>query len=183
MCPDKVLVAFEKKHDAMQKLLMEDQDRQRKMADDLRALVQMQPEPKGQREAKIQAPSKKKKLFPDSALFKEWGENLSEDEQREAEALFNKYGYNVFLSDRLPLDRPLADTREPRSDYLQFYLHAWSDGPLSCHFGTKFVLCFAQVFGEELPKGPANPERGADLPERGLVRHQTSPAKHHQPHP
>ncbi|CAF98875.1 unnamed protein product, partial [Tetraodon nigroviridis] len=52
--------------------------------------------------------------FPDSALFKEWGENLSEADQREAEALFKKYGYNVFLSDRLPLDRPLADTREPR---------------------------------------------------------------------
>lgn len=46
-----------------------------------------------------------------------------------------------------------------------------------------FVLCFEQVRAEELPKGPANTERCVDLPERGLVRHQTSPAKHHQPHP
>uniref|UniRef100_A0A3P8UWV6 Polypeptide N-acetylgalactosaminyltransferase n=1 Tax=Cynoglossus semilaevis TaxID=244447 RepID=A0A3P8UWV6_CYNSE len=44
----------------------------------------------------------------------EWGENLSEDDQREAESLFQKYGYNVFLSDQLPLDRVLPDTRDPR---------------------------------------------------------------------
>lgn len=100
---------------------MEDQDRQRKVADDLRVAVQMQL--KGQAEAKLQAPKDKKKLFPNSALFKEWGENLSEEEQREAEALFKKYGYNVFLSDRLPLDRPLADTREPRYNHPQFCLH------------------------------------------------------------
>lgn len=126
MCPDNVLKAFEKKQDAMQKLLMEDQDRRRKMADNLQAAVQMQHELKGQPEAKIQAPKEKKKLFPNSALFKEWGENLSEEEQREAEVLFQKYGYNVFLSDRLPLDRPLADTREPRYNYLQFFSHACS---------------------------------------------------------
>lgn len=62
------------------------------------------------------APEKKKpsKLFPKSVLFKTWGANLSEDDQREAEVLFWKYGYNVFLSDRLPLDRPLPDTRDPR---------------------------------------------------------------------
>uniref|UniRef100_A0A3Q3E0S9 polypeptide N-acetylgalactosaminyltransferase n=1 Tax=Labrus bergylta TaxID=56723 RepID=A0A3Q3E0S9_9LABR len=58
--------------------------------------------------------NKSKLLYPHSALFKEWGTNLSEDEQREAEGLFKKYGYNVFLSDRLPLDRPLPDTRDPR---------------------------------------------------------------------
>lgn len=184
MCPDNVLKALEKKQDAMQKLLMEDQDRQRKMADDLQAAVQMQHELKVQPEAKIQAPKEKKKLFPDSALFKEWGENLSQEEQREAEALFKKYGYNVFLSDRLPLDRPLADTREPRYNSSSIYT------PAACvcsrYFGTKdaaFVLCFEQVLGEDLPKGPAHPERGVDLPERGLVHHQTSPAKHHQPHP
>lgn len=142
MCPDNVLKAFEKKQDAMEKLLMEDQDRQRKMADDLRAAVQIQP--KGQPEEKIQAPKKKKKLFPNSALFKEWGGNLSEDEQREAEALFKKYGYNVFLSDRLPLDRPLADTREPRYNYLLFHLHARSIFLLSRYFGTKDAafICF-----------------------------------------
>uniref|UniRef100_A0A668TGP3 Polypeptide N-acetylgalactosaminyltransferase n=1 Tax=Oreochromis aureus TaxID=47969 RepID=A0A668TGP3_OREAU len=43
-----------------------------------------------------------------------WGANLSEDDQREAQSLYEKYGYNVFLSDRLPLDRPLPDTRDPR---------------------------------------------------------------------
>lgn len=114
MCPDNALKAFEKKQDAMQKLLLEDQGRQRKMAEDLQAAVKIQHELKGQEIAKIQAPKEKKKLFPNSALFKEWGENLSEEDQKEAEALFKKYGYNVFLSDRLPLDRPLPDTREPR---------------------------------------------------------------------
>ncbi|XP_013766746.1 probable polypeptide N-acetylgalactosaminyltransferase 8 [Pundamilia nyererei] len=54
------------------------------------------------------------KLFPNSALFKTWGANLSEDDQREAQSLYEKYGYNVYLSDRLPLDRPLPDTRDPR---------------------------------------------------------------------
>ncbi|XP_056454586.1 probable polypeptide N-acetylgalactosaminyltransferase 8 isoform X3 [Gadus chalcogrammus] len=58
---------------------------------------------------------KGKKLFPKSALFQNWGgENLSEDEQKEAQALFEKYGYNVFLSDRIPLNRPLPETRDPR---------------------------------------------------------------------
>lgn len=133
MCPDNALKAVEKKQDAMQKLLIEDQDKQRKMADDLRAAVQMQHERKGQPEAKIQAPTEKKKLFPNSALFREWGENLSEEEQSEAEALFKKYGYNVFLSDRLPLDRPLGDTREPRYNYLQFR----SVCLFSRYFGTK----------------------------------------------
>ncbi|KAM3870085.1 putative polypeptide N-acetylgalactosaminyltransferase 8 [Diretmus argenteus] len=56
----------------------------------------------------------KKKLFPDSNLFAHWGENLSDDDQKEAQALFQQYGYNVFLSDRLPLDRVLPDTRDPR---------------------------------------------------------------------
>uniref|UniRef100_UPI0037E72B73 probable polypeptide N-acetylgalactosaminyltransferase 8 isoform X2 n=1 Tax=Semicossyphus pulcher TaxID=241346 RepID=UPI0037E72B73 len=44
----------------------------------------------------------------------EWGDNLSEEDQKEAQALFEKYGYNVFLSDRLPLDRALPDTRDKR---------------------------------------------------------------------
>uniref|UniRef100_A0A8C3GAH3 Polypeptide N-acetylgalactosaminyltransferase 8 n=1 Tax=Cyclopterus lumpus TaxID=8103 RepID=A0A8C3GAH3_CYCLU len=77
--------------------------------------VKKQPE---QPEAKIQdqqkAPKESKQLFPDSYLFKKWGENLSEDDQREAQDLYKKYGYNVFLSDRLPLDRALPDTRDKR---------------------------------------------------------------------
>ncbi|XP_071752954.2 putative polypeptide N-acetylgalactosaminyltransferase 8 [Centroberyx gerrardi] len=54
------------------------------------------------------------KLYPNSALFANWGDGLSEEEQREAEALFQRYGYNVFLSNRLPLDRKIPDTRDKR---------------------------------------------------------------------
>ncbi|RXN33024.1 putative polypeptide N-acetylgalactosaminyltransferase 8 [Labeo rohita] len=55
-----------------------------------------------------------KKLFPNSYLFKQWTVELSEDDQRKAEDLFQKYGYNAFLSDQLPLDRELPDTRDHR---------------------------------------------------------------------
>ncbi|TRZ01286.1 hypothetical protein DNTS_001495, partial [Danionella cerebrum] len=55
-----------------------------------------------------------KMLFPNSNLFKKWDANLSEEDQRKAEHLFEKYGYNAFLSDQLPLDRELQDTRDPR---------------------------------------------------------------------
>ena len=104
----------------MQKMLEEDRLRWRKAAEDKQPTVKTQPEQKEKPEAKIpdqkETPQEKKsnKLFPNSALFKTWGENLSEDDQREAQALFDKYGYNVFLSDRLPLDRALPDTRDPR---------------------------------------------------------------------
>lgn len=115
----------------MHKLLEEDRDR--KMA--LWQAVQKQPEGKKQADGKIQpkdeapkqeapkqkgpkqeAPKAKEShiLYPKSALFKDWGKNLSEDEQKEAQRLFEEYGYNVFLSDRLPLDRDLPDTRDPR---------------------------------------------------------------------
>ncbi|XP_039988542.1 probable polypeptide N-acetylgalactosaminyltransferase 8 [Xiphias gladius] len=114
-----VLRAFEQKQDVMQKML--EDDRQRKAAEvQQQPPVQKHPEQKEQPEAKIQeqkeAPKAEKsnKLYPNSALFKEWGENLSEDDQSEAQRLFEKYGYNVFLSDRLPLDRDLPDTRDPR---------------------------------------------------------------------
>ncbi|XP_044212962.1 probable polypeptide N-acetylgalactosaminyltransferase 8 [Thunnus albacares] len=105
------LRAFEKKQDAMQKMLEEGKVEL--------PPVKKQPEQEEQPREQIQdkeTPAQKKshKLFPDSALFREWGENLSEDDQREAQALFENYGYNVFLSDRLPLDRTLPDTRDPR---------------------------------------------------------------------
>uniref|UniRef100_A0A674JEQ7 Polypeptide N-acetylgalactosaminyltransferase n=1 Tax=Terrapene triunguis TaxID=2587831 RepID=A0A674JEQ7_9SAUR len=54
-----------------------------------------------------------RKLFPDSHLFKRWGADLTEEQQTTAQDLFTKYGYNVYLSDRLPLDRPIPDTRYP----------------------------------------------------------------------
>ncbi|KAG1952769.1 probable polypeptide N-acetylgalactosaminyltransferase 8 [Pimephales promelas] len=55
-----------------------------------------------------------KKLFPNSYLFMKWTVELSEDDQRKAEDLFQKYGYNAFLSDQIPLDRELPDTRDHR---------------------------------------------------------------------
>lgn len=70
--------------------------------------------------AKPNAPEVKKekkvvrKLYPNSALFTKWGDELSEEEQKEAESLFRRYGYNAFLSDRLPLNREIPDTRHPR---------------------------------------------------------------------
>uniref|UniRef100_A0AAX7FDV7 Polypeptide N-acetylgalactosaminyltransferase n=1 Tax=Anabas testudineus TaxID=64144 RepID=A0AAX7FDV7_ANATE len=82
--------------------------------------VRKQPEQTKHRQVEIQhqkkAPKEEKhyKVFPNSPLFKTWGENLSEDDQIEAQELFEMYGYNVFLSDRLPLDRALPDTRDPR---------------------------------------------------------------------
>ncbi|XP_056273809.1 probable polypeptide N-acetylgalactosaminyltransferase 8 [Pseudoliparis swirei] len=109
------LKAFEQKQDTMQKMPKEDRDG--KAAEVRQPPVKKQPE---QPEAKIQEqqkdPKEKKpqKLFPDSSLFKKWGEDLSEDDQREAQALYVKYGYNVFLSDRLPIDRALPDTRDKR---------------------------------------------------------------------
>ncbi|XP_006115536.2 putative polypeptide N-acetylgalactosaminyltransferase 8 isoform X2 [Pelodiscus sinensis] len=54
-----------------------------------------------------------RKLFPDSSLFKRWGADLTEEQQTTAQDLFIKYGYNVYLSDGLPLDRPIPDTRYP----------------------------------------------------------------------
>ncbi|KAA0724476.1 putative polypeptide N-acetylgalactosaminyltransferase 8 [Triplophysa tibetana] len=55
-----------------------------------------------------------KKLYPDSPLFRLWGDGLSEEEQKEAKKLFQDYGYNVFLSNRLPINRSIPDTRHQK---------------------------------------------------------------------
>ena len=118
ICPDNVIKTFGKKQEAMQKMMEEEREEHRKAAEQPPA--KKEPEQKEKPEAEVQeqkeAPKEEKsnKPFPLSPLFKDWGENLSEEEQREAEGLFQKYGYNVFLSDRLPLDRVLPDTRDPR---------------------------------------------------------------------
>ncbi|XP_019516517.1 PREDICTED: probable polypeptide N-acetylgalactosaminyltransferase 8, partial [Hipposideros armiger] len=68
-------------------------------------------------EAKVSEKEKHKpreKLFPDSPLFKQWGEDLSEAEQKTAQDLFQKFGYNAYLSNQLPLNRPIPDTRDSR---------------------------------------------------------------------
>ncbi|XP_054882336.1 probable polypeptide N-acetylgalactosaminyltransferase 8 isoform X2 [Poeciliopsis prolifica] len=61
-----------------------------------------------------------KKLYPNSSLFRKWGADLSEEEQKKAEELFQQYGYNVFLSDRLPLNRDIPDTRPKRCAEKQY---------------------------------------------------------------
>ncbi|XP_056658062.1 polypeptide N-acetylgalactosaminyltransferase 18 isoform X6 [Monodelphis domestica] len=49
--------------------------------------------------------------FTDSSLFAHWGQDLSPESRRIALKQFQYYGYNAYLSDRLPLDRPLPDLR------------------------------------------------------------------------
>uniref|UniRef100_A0A1A7Y766 Polypeptide N-acetylgalactosaminyltransferase n=1 Tax=Iconisemion striatum TaxID=60296 RepID=A0A1A7Y766_9TELE len=108
----KLLISFEQKQDVIQKILQEERNTQRKVAD----VPQHSLEGGQEKQPEETVPAKKTnvgKVFPNSPLFLEWGEGLSEDEQKEAQALYDKYGYNVFLSDRLPLDRALPDTREP----------------------------------------------------------------------
>lgn len=56
----------------------------------------------------------REKLFPNSLLFKQWGEDLSGSQQKRAEDLFQKFGYNVYLSNLLPLNRSIPDTRHSR---------------------------------------------------------------------
>uniref|UniRef100_A0A6Q2XLT7 Polypeptide N-acetylgalactosaminyltransferase n=1 Tax=Esox lucius TaxID=8010 RepID=A0A6Q2XLT7_ESOLU len=81
------------------------------------SFAKLKPEQRHQDDQKPKPQNEEKKasrLFPDSTLFKSWGKTLSEEDQKEAQALFEKYGYNVFLSDRLPLNRSLPDTREAK---------------------------------------------------------------------
>ncbi|KAM9366208.1 polypeptide N-acetylgalactosaminyltransferase 18 isoform 2-T2 [Symphorus nematophorus] len=49
--------------------------------------------------------------FSDSSLFAHWGQELSPDNRRVALKMFQYYGYNGYLSDRLSLDRPIPDLR------------------------------------------------------------------------
>ncbi|XP_069048089.1 probable polypeptide N-acetylgalactosaminyltransferase 8 [Lepisosteus oculatus] len=68
------------------------------------------------RDTKVETNQEKrvfKKLFPKSNLFEKWGDHLSEVEQKKAEWLYKRYGYNVYLSDKMPLDRKLPETRDP----------------------------------------------------------------------
>ncbi|XP_051979400.1 probable polypeptide N-acetylgalactosaminyltransferase 8 [Xyrauchen texanus] len=57
---------------------------------------------------------KMKKLHTRSPLFSSWRAELTEEEEIEAEKMFQEYGYNSFLSNRLPLNRTIPDTRDPR---------------------------------------------------------------------
>ncbi|XP_055789982.1 probable polypeptide N-acetylgalactosaminyltransferase 8 isoform X1 [Salvelinus fontinalis] len=93
---------FEQKQDAIQKMLMDERGRFK----DQKVLAAP---------VKSQRRQDEQKLKPQqSPLFQGWGENLSDEDQEEAQALFEKYGYNVFLSDRLPLNRELPETRESK---------------------------------------------------------------------
>ncbi|KAM4839805.1 putative polypeptide N-acetylgalactosaminyltransferase 8 [Urocitellus parryii] len=67
-----------------------------------------------ERETQKQQNRPPKKLFPNSPLFKQWGDKLSEAQQKEAEDLFQKFGYNAYLSNQLPHNRTLMDTRDFR---------------------------------------------------------------------
>ncbi len=48
-----------------------------------------------------------------------WGQSLqpqNETEKEEEKRGFNRNGFNQFISDRLPLDREVPDTRDPRCE-------------------------------------------------------------------
>ncbi|CAB1322923.1 unnamed protein product, partial [Coregonus sp. 'balchen'] len=115
---------LEQKQDAIQKMLVDESERfkdQKVVA----APANSQPEQREQDEQKPkpqQEAPKTSQLFLNSPLFQGWGENLSEEDQEAAQALFEKYGYNVFLSDRLPLNRELPDTRESNIAVVLIYL-------------------------------------------------------------
>lgn len=87
-------------------------------------LLQMSKKEMHQKENKLETEKKAvpRILFPDSYLFKRWGTDLTEDQQTKAQELFTKYGYNVYLSDQLPLDRPIRDTRYARCSINPTYM-------------------------------------------------------------
>uniref|UniRef100_A0AAR2INQ3 Polypeptide N-acetylgalactosaminyltransferase n=1 Tax=Pygocentrus nattereri TaxID=42514 RepID=A0AAR2INQ3_PYGNA len=49
--------------------------------------------------------------FADSSLFSHWGQELSPESRRVALKMFQYYGYNGYLSDRLSMDRSIPDYR------------------------------------------------------------------------
>ncbi|XP_028587086.1 polypeptide N-acetylgalactosaminyltransferase 18 [Lacerta agilis] len=62
-------------------------------------------------EAPLKPEENPAEAFTDSSLFAHWGQDLSPENRRIALKQFQYYGYNAYLSDRLPLDRPLPDFR------------------------------------------------------------------------
>ncbi|XP_034019378.1 probable polypeptide N-acetylgalactosaminyltransferase 8 [Thalassophryne amazonica] len=95
--------------------------RMEKMESDLSKLLtlmeklQNQDTPAAHKDPEVKKePKVMRKLYPNSPLFSKWGSELSEEEQKEAESAFQRYGYNAFLSERLPLNREIPDTRSPR---------------------------------------------------------------------
>lgn len=98
---------------------------------------------------KVEQKDKRKavpKLYPDSILFAKWGDGLSEEEQKEAQALFQKYGYNVFLSNLLPLNRELPDTRDERYVIICHVQYiSRPDHSISFHSFHCIVVCIVWV--------------------------------------
>ncbi|KAM9470771.1 putative polypeptide N-acetylgalactosaminyltransferase 8 [Clarias gariepinus] len=108
--------ALEKEHDkeqAVEKIydmLLAFQEKQNQM----QKMIEKLHENREEKKTEMKKGEDHSLLFPDSFLFKSWGKNLTHDEQREAQNSYERYGYNAYLSDRLPINRPLPDTRDPR---------------------------------------------------------------------
>ncbi|KAI4884380.1 hypothetical protein NFI96_011225 [Prochilodus magdalenae] len=113
----KKLEGIEQRVNALVKTLELSPKRQQSEAEEQPEEPEKPKEPEEPKEPKKPKPKKRlvrRKLFPNSSLFSKWGDHLTEEEQEEANKLFVHYGYNVFLSDRLPLNRSLPDTRDSK---------------------------------------------------------------------
>uniref|UniRef100_A0A8C1N7K1 Polypeptide N-acetylgalactosaminyltransferase n=1 Tax=Cyprinus carpio TaxID=7962 RepID=A0A8C1N7K1_CYPCA len=60
--------------------------------------------------------------FSDSSLFNHWGQDLGPESRRAALKMFQYYGYNGYLSDRLSMDRPIPDYRPEGTNLMHFLL-------------------------------------------------------------